>query len=167
MVNLDYHIVSHLIYTGKAVIKNGFITFNSLFEIQKLESKTLGKAESARTQFYSGMVLPAIYPPKYEVISLRAFVDNKLNPSEYMAIDASTLRYDELISIVRKLQLKHNLFGDKFLAFWNKLSLNIAKQEEVNYTIEPKNKLPLMNIQGVDLIDYTFSDLTRIKNVKL
>ena len=167
MLNLDYHIVSHIVYTGKEVIKNGFITFNSSFEIQKIESKKLSGVESARTQFYSGMILPAIYSPKTKIISLKEFGVKDLHPDEHAAIDASNIRTAELIAIIRELQIKHNLIGIKFLEFWNKISLNIAEKEGVNFTIEPKNILPLLNLQGLSFVDFIFSDQTKIRTVKL
>ncbi|MFB6317092.1 hypothetical protein [Saccharicrinis sp. FJH54] len=161
-MDLEHRIVSHIIFTGKELIKNGIITYMPDKIIRDVKQTELKHAESARTQFYSGIIVPEIYNKPFDAVKLTDILHQNVDPNEFDVLDASGLGYTKLLQVVQQLQVNYNLFGKDFLNFWNKISVNAALRNSEDYAINPGNRIRIVNLRGLDPETYAISAHSKI-----
>ncbi|MFC0876668.1 hypothetical protein ACE01N_08735 [Saccharicrinis sp. FJH2] len=161
-MNLEHRILSHKIFTGQEVIKKGIIRYMPDKIITAVEPTHLKHAESARTQFYSGIIVPEIYNQPFDAVKLKEILHENMDPNEFEVIDASGLGYTKLLQLLQQLQAEYNLYGRDFLEFWNKISVSAAQQNGEDYSIKPGNRIRIVNLRGLDPESYASSAHSKI-----
>ena len=165
-MELDLHIVSHFIYTGKELLKNGMISFNSNHEIIELKTTDLKHVESARTQFLSGIVLPApfLFSEGKHLEQLKKL--DIISPDN-LVLNISGLTNSQLCRELKEKQEEFKLYGVDCLHLWNAISIAPAKGEGKDYFIKAGNKLPLLNIKGAEPGTFKLNDKSSFHLVRL
>lgn len=130
--------------------------------IKSIEQTDLKHAESARTQFYSGIIVPDIYNQPVSSVKLVNIAHENLSPDQFEVVDVYGLGYARLLMIIKDLQIKHNLYGNAFLDFWDKISVNAARQNGEDYSITPGNRIRVINLRGFDPETFAISDVSKI-----
>lgn len=161
-MDLEHRILSHKIFTGQKIIDKGIIRYMPDKIITAVEPTHLKHAESARTQFYSGIIVPEIYNQPFDAVKLTDILHQNVDPNGLDVVDASGLGYTKLFQVLQQLQSKYNLLGKDFLNFWNKISVNAALQKGEDYAIKPGNRIRIINLRGFDPETFAISAHSKI-----
>lgn len=165
-MDLKHHIVSHHVYTGQELIKNGKITYGQDKIIQSIVSTDLKHAESARTMFYSGLLVPAVFPEATNEVTVEEIYKQSIDVKNIECIDASGMVHSKLIEWLARVQKSQNLYGEAFLAVWNKLSVVPSLRNHQDYAIESGNRIRVLNLRGLDPKTFAISEQSKVISIE-
>ncbi len=158
---------AHYIFTGNAVLRKAVLAQNELNEIVSLSTQDAMAIEYSNTIFFNGIICPEFCPVAqplsagFTPVHLHAPVpDLKVNPDQ-LVISFNKGEENLLFAFFSALQMQHGYTVFELLAAV--CANNYQAQNKVPPAIEVGQKLRLILLKGLNLVEGTFRKNTSLR----